>query len=250
MCKIQEGGSQLNVDITTYYELNKPLNVPEVLESYREICRCVNIPVYVQQMEKWSINNHGNEVMVYFEPDCKADTHPPYLVRAGHSADSRKMFLFHDTTTKAPLLVRSIGPDPNSAYFKANCFYFTSISNLSNQVNTLEQRLHQTEDNLFRTEEKLLQAETVLVDFHQSVQNIQESRQNESIILTTKFQEIQQSLDDNKRALDDKVQKQQEDLQDLTDRLNNQEGLKVNLLSYKDSENLNTTTVKPQFLNI
>ncbi len=156
------------------------------------------------------------------------------------------MFLFHDTTTKAPLLVRSIGPDPNSEYFKTNCYFVSSISNLTNQITTMQQKLQQTEANLFRAEEKLQHAETVLVDFHQNFQALQEVRQNESIILTQKFQEIEFSLADSKTTLTQKLDQQLADLQDLTDRLNNQEGaFKINLLSYKDSENINTSTKLP-----
>ncbi len=50
VCNEEEGESQLHLEITKYYENHNV--VPDVLESYKNVCSCVNVPQYVQNMEK------------------------------------------------------------------------------------------------------------------------------------------------------------------------------------------------------
>ncbi len=69
ICNENDGGSKLNVDIITY-TTNIAVDDTKVLSSYKNICSCQNIPANVQSTDKWSINNHANDLLVYYEPGC------------------------------------------------------------------------------------------------------------------------------------------------------------------------------------
>ncbi len=61
----KEGGNQLNVGINKHH--TQVFTVPDVLESYKNVCSCVNVPEYVQNMDKWSIDNHHKDFLAYYE---------------------------------------------------------------------------------------------------------------------------------------------------------------------------------------
>ncbi len=122
-CNEDDGGSQLNLDITTYYNYDEPAEYPIVLESYKNVCSCINIPVYVQRLEKWSINNHGNNIVAYFEPNCSTKLWYSHITKAGIGWDSINMH-YHGPTnvnTKEKHKIQSLGPRKSSKYFKTNC---------------------------------------------------------------------------------------------------------------------------------
>lgn len=56
ICNEEEGSNQLNLEITKHFDWY----APDVLESYSNVCSCINVPQYVQNMSTWSINNHHN----------------------------------------------------------------------------------------------------------------------------------------------------------------------------------------------
>ncbi len=121
VCNEEEVGSQLNLDISKYSGYGDV--VSDVLETYRNVCSCVNVPRYVQNMSKWSINNHRNALLAYFEPDCSetkwnstfipAIRHP-YILGVHYL----KKF---DSVTNTTYKIQSFGPDPNSTYFQTSC---------------------------------------------------------------------------------------------------------------------------------
>lgn len=124
ICNEEEGGNQLNLDITNYfYEYTNRVVLPDVLESHRNVCSCVNVPKYVQQMGVWSINNHHNDMLAYFKPNCSEKNTGSKFIAAGGAYDSNAV-MHHsrvDDEAKVYLKIQSFGPDPNSAYFLASC---------------------------------------------------------------------------------------------------------------------------------
>ncbi len=96
ICNEDDGGSTLNVDITTYTELNS-VNNSTVLESYRNLCSCQNVPSFVQNMDKWSIDNHANDHLVFYEPGCTEMKWKAEKIRAGFSYMSKNMHKFSKT---------------------------------------------------------------------------------------------------------------------------------------------------------
>lgn len=117
-CNEKEGGNQLNVDITKLKE-----DQFDVLEKYKNICSCVNVPGYVKHMDTWSINNHHNELLAYYEPDCSASKWNPDLIHAGRNGFSNFMHSFYQTddVTKEIYKYQSFGPNPESIYFQTSC---------------------------------------------------------------------------------------------------------------------------------
>ncbi len=83
LCNEEEGGNQLNLDITehlNWYDLT-----PDVLESYKNVCSCVNVPTYLQNMSKWSINSHHNDLLAYYEKDCSENQWNSTFIPAGRN---------------------------------------------------------------------------------------------------------------------------------------------------------------------
>lgn len=120
-CNEQEGGPELNVDITTHFENKFPPVKPEILQSYTDVCTCKNIPKYVEDMSKWSIDNHGNELLAYFEPNCEEKKSEALQINAGHWINSRDMHTHIKYSRGTTLQILSFGPNPNTTYFKTSC---------------------------------------------------------------------------------------------------------------------------------
>ncbi len=121
ICNEDIGGPQLTIDITNN---SGPYAIPDVLESYRDVCTCINVPQYVQNMTEWSINNYGNEFLAYYQLNCSETKWNAVHVPAGRWCYiSRCMHLFEktDSVTKTTYKIQSLGPDPNSKYFKTSC---------------------------------------------------------------------------------------------------------------------------------
>ncbi len=125
MCNEDEGGSQLNVDITKFFEKDKTADVPTVLEKYRQLCTCVNIPDHIRKMDKWSVNNHHNKFRAYFEPDCLENNITSTLFAAGQNDYMRNIsnWTSSDFVTKSQCHILSIGPEKSSTYFKSSCSF-------------------------------------------------------------------------------------------------------------------------------
>lgn len=73
-------------------------------------------------MSKWSINNHGNSLLGYFEPNCMTKYSRPLYIEAGHGSSSREMNTDKRTNYNGTIMkVQSFGPDPNSTFFLPSC---------------------------------------------------------------------------------------------------------------------------------
>ncbi len=125
VCNKYTGGPSLNVDIVSSDPDVGLLNGPAIIESYRNLCTCRNVPQYVQQLKWWSIENNGNTLIAYFTPDCFSSnsTPSPLFVPAGHSSFSFGLGLFKEISSRNGGIykIQSFGPDPNSEYFKRSC---------------------------------------------------------------------------------------------------------------------------------
>ncbi len=108
------------MDITMVNDYNEAT----VLESYRNVCTCINVPQYVQDHTRWSINNFGNDFLAYYQPNCSENKWKAELVPAGlwcHGSRCMHQYEKTDKVTKIKHKIQSIGPDPNSTYFKTSC---------------------------------------------------------------------------------------------------------------------------------
>lgn len=117
------------------------------------MCTCVNIPYQAQQMAEWSINNHGNELFAYYEPNCSKKRFEPTFIPAGYNKQSYKMHMHEkiDPLTETRYKIQSIGPDPKLEYFKRNCGGVNLIKNLElfeNAQNSSQQNIlyHEMDD--------------------------------------------------------------------------------------------------------
>lgn len=113
----------LNVDLIPFNPLsNAFLLDSNELESHKDVCNCRNINVLLSSTENFSINNFGNSLVAYFEPDCGSRLFPPLWIPAGLSSFSVGFGAFRrigdDQISKRIL---SFGPDPNAKYFKNSC---------------------------------------------------------------------------------------------------------------------------------
>ncbi len=127
------------VDILSNDQTVKPVGGPAVVESYSDICSCRSVPEYVQQLDSWFINNHGNAMIAYFSPDCSSSAYSPLWIPAGQSSYSFGLssFAHNAPNTGVTHKIQSFGPDPNSTYFQRSCNNnFTTIS-IIGQGNTV-----------------------------------------------------------------------------------------------------------------
>lgn len=121
ICNEQEGGPQLNFDITKYFPFRDPPITPNILESYHDVCTCVNVPKYVHDRNKWSIDNHHNGLFAYFEANCTELHSKALYIEPGHNPNSREMHTHSRRHRGAPLKIQAFGPDPNTTHFQQSC---------------------------------------------------------------------------------------------------------------------------------
>ncbi len=119
-CNDIEGGPELNLEITTHFKYIWNF-IPDVLESYHDVCSCVNVPKYVHFMGNWSIDNHHNRLFAYFEPNCATNFSSALFIEAGHWPKSRDMHTHTRKYGENILKIHSFGPDPSSEYYSLSC---------------------------------------------------------------------------------------------------------------------------------
>ncbi len=138
VCNKEEGGSSLQVDILSTDPTVKPVNGPVILESYPHLCICRNVPEYIQQLDKWFINNHGNALVAYFSPDCSSTSYSPLWIPSGQSSYSFGLSSFKHVDPNTGIIhkIQSFGPDPSSGYFQRSCNNSSKIVSIFGQVNT------------------------------------------------------------------------------------------------------------------
>lgn len=84
-------------------------------------------------MSKWSINNHGNGLFAYFEPNCTEQKSKALYINAGHWKNSRDMHSHTRTYGGTTLKIQSLGPASNCTYFQQSC-----SANLNDKIMKLE----------------------------------------------------------------------------------------------------------------
>ncbi len=203
VCNEEEGGSQLNIDITKYYEKDKPADVPAVLEKYRQVCSCINIPDYIRKMDTWSVNNHANKLRVYFELDCWENKTTSGRFPAGQYDDIRNIYDWTSSgsVTKSQYPILSIGPDKNSAYYKSSCLHYTLIDQLTSKLGILQ--------------EGLQQAELKVGANRRNIGNMQTAQRNEAVELIRKNQAIERKLNNVERSIEANHENVKDELVDI-----------------------------------
>ncbi len=79
----EKGSFSLNVNILSKDQTVKQVGGPTIIETYRDIYSCRSVPEYVQQLDKWFIDNHVNAMVAYFLPDCSPTAYPTLWIPAG-----------------------------------------------------------------------------------------------------------------------------------------------------------------------
>ncbi len=175
ICDEDIGGPQLNIDITKYYDLS----ASGVLESYRDVCTCINVPEYVQN-RTWGINNYGNDLLAYYHPDClenkwKAQNVPAGIWCVDTGSECMHNYKKTDSVSNTVYKIQSIGPDPNSKYFKTSC-----KSALQNDVLKLEQKQDKHFSSLAtKNDQHYKQTDTLLSEIEAMKNTIAELKLNQ-----------------------------------------------------------------------
>ncbi len=93
---------------------------------------------HVQNKYEWSINNHHNDLLAYYEPDCAENKRKAKFIKAGHNSYSRDVheLRIKDSVTGTMNKIQSFGPDLNSTYFRTSCN--SSVFNTTESLKTLE----------------------------------------------------------------------------------------------------------------
>ncbi len=175
-CPSQES-SQLDIDIVKYYDVKS--EPQQVLESYKHICSCINVPNYVKILNKWSINSYGSELLAYFEPDCSQETFKPLPIEG---EGSRLIFAakpgggFYENGETRRSKVRSFGPNVNASYFKTSCTSPKQVMQqakenrqLRNKYEVMEKKL----ESLLQTKEAEKEKIMDLLSIVRDLENIQ-----------------------------------------------------------------------------
>ncbi len=88
-----------------------------VIHSYRGVCACVNVLKFVHFIRNWSIDNHGNSLFAYFEPNCGAEFWTALYIEAGRLTKSRGMHTHTRKHGENILKIYHFGHDPSSEYY-------------------------------------------------------------------------------------------------------------------------------------
>ncbi len=143
-CNDDTDGYQLRIDIINkFYRFDPP-----VFQSYLDACWCINIPYYLQNRTRWSINNYGHDLLACNQPNCsenrwKAEHVPPRL--SCNESNCVNLNETNDSGTSKKYKVQSIGPDLNSEFFKTSCTHFI----VSDEKKTAE--LESKPENYFKS---------------------------------------------------------------------------------------------------
>jgi len=77
-------------------------------------------------MSKWSIDNHHNAFLAYYEQDCSEKKWDLAFIKAGHDEGSIGMW-FHaktDSVTQKTYKIQSFGPDQCVGFMKITIWQF------------------------------------------------------------------------------------------------------------------------------
>ncbi len=170
------------------------------------VCSCVNVPPYVQNFEKWSINNHHNDLLAYYEPDCTENMWNFRFIEAGHNGHSRNVHAFKETdsVTKKTYKIQSFGPDPNSTYFQTSC-------NASQVTATEISKTFTTENQMSLNADFNKRLEALTYQFSELRVNQSDIRKEQ----TTHFANLTQTVAELKQGFLDFSTKIKSDLHDI-----------------------------------
>lgn len=133
------------------------------------------------------MNNHGNELSGYFEPDCSDRKWKPKFFPAGHSQDSRKVYMHHmtDGRTSQRFGIQSFGP----AYFQAGCNSAGAMQTAAN--------IPEVQRNSFNPDLKSDAMEFCKIDKHflKSMENRFQQQMEEFSSLLKKFSELEKNME-------------------------------------------------------
>lgn len=175
------------------------------MESYKDLCKCVNIPRKVKELDYWSINNHGNEIMAYYEPNCLDNQGEATFILDGHSYESRNIYHLRKSLRK----VQSVGPAQNSTYFYKSCLKMGTVT-----LPTVDLR------DATEVTEKLMQGRSmgrytskrdieVLIQTHaEEIQEIKDTNRK-----------LQQKLENFKINIDSILEQHKKEFQQFTDKI-------------------------------
>ncbi len=217
ICNRNIGGHKLKMDITKHYDYTNPTIVPKVFERYRNVCTCINVPQYVQNMEEWEINNYGNAFLAYYQPNCSENKWKAENIPAGcwrYQLGDKYRYKY-DSVTKTSSKFQSIGPNPNSKYFKTSCSHVVVKNQTENLVPVnMENKLVSCADlkNLqqnfsslaTKTEQHYKQTETLLTEIQD---------------LKNKTVELESKQENHFRCLKDSIAKLKEDFNNFVIKL-------------------------------
>ncbi len=127
-------------------------------------------------MSKWSINNHHNALLAYYEPDCVENIRNFSFIPAGRHPYLTDMHQLEKTdgVTNTIYKIQSFGPDPNSTYYQTGC----KLEALSYKFVELQKQFEQSkgrQDNLERVIGSILKQHKD--DFNDLTQNITQLHQ-------------------------------------------------------------------------
>ncbi len=94
-----------------------------MLQSYKNLCSCVNVPEHILNTNTWSIDSHNNDLFAYFEPNCSKQRVPPLFIQTGMASTLIRPYEKQriDLSSRTQHIIESLGPDPNSTYYNISC---------------------------------------------------------------------------------------------------------------------------------
>ncbi len=192
ICNEKEGGTQLNLDLSEVNWHNDSVFSLNVIESYKNVCSCVNIPKHVHEKD-WIINNHHNAILAYYGADCSEVKWNSVFVPAGHS--NSVYFGSKWDWEGAEYIVQSFGPDTNSPYYQTSCKFPNLPTDTANTkmaaTNSTENILSDGVGIADRLERVSDEVEKLQVIFDVGMANILKQNKDEFHRLKNKVNELQ-----------------------------------------------------------
>ncbi len=179
VCNEDIGGPQLKIDITKYWDFRES----SVLESYRDVCKCINVPQYVQSMRYWTTNNYGNGFLAFYQPNCFESKWKAETIPAGQwcslGSNCMQEYIKTDNVTNTTYKIQSIGPNPNSKYFKTSCSQISINNELMAKDEQLEKQIQTISTEILALKNTNVELESKLEDNYRSLEDSIEKLKDE-----------------------------------------------------------------------
>lgn len=138
-------------------------------------------------MNKWSINNHANDVRVYFEPDCAENELGSTVFPQGLNVHTLNIYNYTFTANKKSYKIRSFGPDQSSTYFKSSCGVNHFLSQLKSNVSMLDEKLRHTDFRAVSTQIEVNNLQKALRAVESTIDNVEKQTEK-------KFQKVNRTI--------------------------------------------------------